>query len=63
MFLNMIHLSGQMYLMDLSCGSIMFHGYNLILYLGESKSVLNREIFCVLLKYKKVGKIKYLYGA
>ena len=52
-----------MYLMDLSCGSIMFHGYNLILYLGESKSVLNREIFCVLLKYKKVGKIKYLYGA
>jgi hypothetical protein len=49
--------------MELPSGSNMFHGYKLRLYLGESKSVLNRELFCVLLRYKEDGKIKYLYGA
>jgi len=49
--------------MDLSSGSNMFHGYKLRLYFSESKSVLYRELFCVLLRYKEDGKIKYLYGA
>jgi DNA replication licensing factor MCM6 len=46
--------------MELPCGSNMLHGYKLRLYLGESKS---RVLFCVLLRYKEDGKIKYLYGA
>ena len=52
-----------MYLVDLYCGCNMFHGYNLIFKFGESKSVLYREIFCISLKNKNVGKIKYLYVA
>jgi len=49
--------------MELPCGSNMLHAYKLRLYLGESESVLNRVLFCVLLRYKEDGKIKYLYGA
>lgn len=63
MFLTMVHICSTVYLMDLSSGNNMFHGYKLRSYFSESKSVLNRELFCVLLRYKEDGKIKYLYGA
>lgn len=63
LFLTMIHICSPVNLMELSSGGNMFLGYKLRLYLGESKSVLNRKLFCVLLRYKEDGKIKYLYGA
>lgn len=59
----MVHICSPVYVMEISSGNNMFHGCELRLYLSESKSVSNRKLFCVLLRYKEDGKIKYLYGA